>query len=181
MGAVALAALLHACGEPFSEDDLPEPIAPEAAVSAEPLTSSELSQLRAQMLTAVNNARAKARTCGATTYPAVPALTRDSRLELAAQRHSADMASKNFFSHTGSDGSSPFDRMLDAGYNFRAAGENIAAGYPDVARTLDQWLKSEGHCKNIMNAKFVHLGVGFADNSASTYKYYWTQTLGAPL
>ena len=48
----------------------------------------------------------------------------------AARDYSQVMCDKNHFSHTGPDGSSPFDRMEKAGISFQTAGENIAAGLP---------------------------------------------------
>jgi uncharacterized protein YkwD len=189
---LALFTLVAACGEGAIEEDesTPDPIADEVEATGEEaeeyastssaLTSTELNQLRDQMLAAVNKARATARTCGTKSYKAAPPLRRDSRLDNAAQGHTTEMANKNYFSHTGLNGSSPFDRMKAAGYRYRTAGENIAAGYADVARTMQQWIKSPGHCQNIMNPAYVHLGIGFAQNSSSQYKNYWTQNFGAP-
>ena len=53
----------------------------------------------------------------------------DSQLSQAAQIHSESMADDDFFSHSGIDGSSPFDRIRDTGYQYTTAAENIAAGY----------------------------------------------------
>jgi uncharacterized protein YkwD len=181
---LALTLIAAACGDAeIDEESIPDPIGEEGepvASTSSALTSTQLEQLRDQMLAAVNKARATARTCGSKSYKAAPPLRRDSRLDRAAQGHTSDMANKNYFSHTGRDGSSPFERMLDAGYNYRTAGENIAAGYSDVARTMQQWLTSAPHCQNIMNPAYVHLGIGFAQNASSTYKNYWTHNFGAP-
>ncbi len=68
--------------------------------------------------------------------------------------------------------------MTRAGYNWRAAGENIAAGYTTVRATVDGWLKSPGHCKNIMSANFTEVGVGYGYNANSTYKHYWVTDFG---
>ncbi len=60
------------------------------------------------------------------------ALAPDDRLRDAAVVQVQDMSANDFFSHTGSDGSTPGDRVLAAGYNWNqpggAVGENIAAG-----------------------------------------------------
>lgn len=133
----------------------------------------------ARVLTLVNQARAVARTCGTTAYPAAPALSRDARLDRAAAAHSTDMATRNFFSHTGSDGSSPFVRMQRQGYRYANAGENIAAGYSTADAVVAGWLKSAGHCANIMNARYVHIGISLA--RGGSYGYYWTQDFGRPL
>jgi len=50
----------------------------------------------------------------------------DSQLSQAAQVHTESMANDDFFSHYGIDGSSPFDRIQDTGYQYSTAAENIA-------------------------------------------------------
>ena len=45
-----------------------------------------------------------------------------------ATAHSRDMYNLNYFSHTDPNGTTPFDRMTHAGYNYMLAGENMAAG-----------------------------------------------------
>jgi uncharacterized protein YkwD len=127
------------------------------------------------MLTLINNARAVARSCGTTDYPAVSLVAWNCNLETAAQGHSTSMADNDFFSHTGLDDSSPADRITAAGYTWRAYGENIAAGYPDEESAMNAWLASPGHCANIMNDIFSEVGAAVATNSASTYGIYWTQ------
>lgn len=94
----------------------------------------------------------------------------------AARRHSDDMAQNNFLSHTGSDGSSPWDRMADAGYYLTTAGENVGAGYPTAADMVNGWMSSSGHRANILG-NFCDLGVGYAYSATSTYRYYWTLDL----
>lgn len=105
-------------------------------------------------------------------------LTPHSSLTMAAKRHSQDMAENNFFSHTGSDGSTPFTRMREAGYQFRTAGENIAAGYSSPQAVFTGWMNSDGHRRNILNPNYCELGVGYVYEERSTYRHYWTLTLG---
>lgn len=106
------------------------------------------------------------------------ALRSNSLLKSAAQKHSADMAKKNYFSHTGKDGRSPFDRMTDAGYSFTAAAENIAAGQRTPAGVVQGWMNSSGHRKNILNCAYTEIGVGYA--KGGSYGTYWTQDFGKP-
>lgn len=98
-----------------------------------------------------------------------------SQLIVAAQAHSDDMARHNFMSHTGSDGSSPFDRMRRYGYNFRWAGENVASGYSSPQDVMQGWMNSSGHRANILNPNFRDIGIGYARGNSS----YWTQNFGA--
>ncbi len=106
-------------------------------------------------------------------------LSEQSQLAAAARVHSNDMACNHFFSHTGSDGSSPFDRMSRQGYSFSAAAENIAAGYGSPADVVAGWMGSEGHRANILGT-YVHIGVGYTYEPNSDWGTYWTATFGSP-
>ena len=57
-----------------------------------------------------------------------PPLAMNKLLLSIARGHSEDMYNGNYFSHDDPNGTTPFDRMLHAGYNFWIAGENIATG-----------------------------------------------------
>ncbi|MBO0938453.1 CAP domain-containing protein [Fibrella sp. HMF5335] len=134
--------------------------------------------LQQEILTYLNAARSKSCLCGTTTYAPVPALALNTKLTTASDKFALDLATYNYFSHTGRDGSQPWDRMTREGYVWRAAGENIAAGYPTARAVVDGWLKSPGHCANIMSPNFKEVGVGYAYTTTSTYKYYWVTDFG---
>lgn len=100
-----------------------------------------------------------------------------SQLNAAAQAHSNDMARNNFMGHTGSDGSSMGDRIKRHGYNFRTAGENVAAGQRSPQDVMRSWMNSPGHRQNILNPNFRDIGVGYAQGGS--FGIYWTQKFGA--
>lgn len=96
----------------------------------------------------------------------------DGDLNEAAELHSEWMIANDIFSHTGSGGSSPIDRMSAAGYSFAgswAGGENIAwattrspTGYLDEVLLLhNNLMNSSGHRANILNANYREIGLGF--------------------
>lgn len=97
----------------------------------------------------------------------------NSTLTKAAQDHSEDMAATGTMSHTGSDGSSPADRITRAGYSWSAYGENVAYGYSTPAQVMNGWMTSPGHKANILNCAFKEIGVGLAQPGG-----YWTQNFG---
>ncbi|MGI5273865.1 CAP domain-containing protein [Nonomuraea sp. CA-218870] len=98
-------------------------------------------------------------------------LTHDPQLRRAAERHSADMATRGYFDHTGRNGSSVGDRIRAAGFSpVRAWGENIAMGQSTAAQVVRGWLDSPGHRQNIMNCSFTHIGVGHHSRGP-----HWTQ------
>jgi uncharacterized protein YkwD len=111
-------------------------------------------------------------------------------ISAAAQHHSADMADRNYFSHTTlgtSDG--PDERMLAHGYpaNTTWWGENIYAGYgidehgADLgsARAAFEWWKnSPGHNANMLSPNYTVIGIDRASNPTSQYRNYWTTDFG---
>ncbi len=107
----------------------------------------------------------------------LPAFKPSSALGAAARNHSVDMAQNNYMSHTGSDGSSPWDRIRAAGYSFTSAAENVGAGYPTADDMVNGWMSSPGHRANILSNE-CDIGVGYAYDAQSTYGYYWTLDLG---
>jgi uncharacterized protein YkwD len=130
------------------------------------------------MLDAVNAFRAQPQQCGASAYAAVAPLVWRCELKRAALAHSVDMATQDFFDHTGSDGSSPGVRLSREGYAGSTWGENIAAGYSSVNAVMQGWIGSPGHCANMMNASFTEFGSARYSNAASEWGVYWTQVFG---
>ena len=98
------------------------------------------------------------------------ALTLNTTLSKVAQAHSQDMALHQNMSHTGSDGSSPGDRITGAGYTWSTYGENVAYGYASPEQVMAAWMASPGHKANILNCAFKEIGVGLAQPGS-----YWTQ------
>ncbi|OZU90432.1 hypothetical protein CIL03_04605 [Virgibacillus indicus] len=82
--------------------------------------------------------------------------------------HSKDMAENNYFSHYSKDGNGLKERLAVEDIFYLAAGENIAAQYPDAAAAMEGWLNSEGHREALLNDDYTHLGAG-------VYRFYYTQ------
>ena len=146
--------------------DLPTPPAP--APSAPPTVFAT------ELLGLVNEARARGHDCDAEgVFAATGAVTLEPRLTGAAQAHAEDMNAKNYFSHTGQDGSNIGARVDRAGYAWRLVGENIGSGYTDAATVTKDWLESDGHCANLMKPDYEHMGVGKSGE-------VWVQVFGRP-
>ena len=94
------------------------------------------------------------------------------RLIMAAKNHSQDMAKINRMSHSGSDGSTIAMRAERVGYRYSYLAENVAAGQRSPEQVVDDWMKSPGHRRNILNPNITEIGVGF-------YNQYWTQVFGS--
>jgi len=131
-------------------------------------------------LALINQARSISRQCGDKVFNAVSPVTWNEVLYEAALKHSNDMATLNFFNHTGSNGYNAGTRIVEAGYNWKVYMENIAAGQKTVHSVVDGWLNSPGHCANIMNPSITEIGLAYMKNTASTYGIYWTLNGAAP-
>ena len=160
------------------------------ALAAVALTSSALAAnavvgresdatLRARVVELVNTARSHSRRCGSMRFAAAPPLSVSRKLNDAAAGHARDMARRKFFDHRGADGSQPKDRVMRAGYRPRLTGENIAFGPESAEEAVAGWLASPGHCANIMDSRFQHIGFGLATGRGRG-RIYWVQNFGAP-
>jgi uncharacterized protein YkwD len=146
--------------------------------SPPPLNAAAVEQ---RVLELTNAARAESRRCGDDLYPAAPPVTLSPRLYEAALDHSRDMAEHGLASHLGTDGSRTSERITRAGYAWRVAGENVAAGQHDPDAVVAAWLASPGHCATLMQAFFTEMGVAFALAPSQDPSIYWTQDFAAPL
>ncbi|OFY46794.1 MAG: hypothetical protein A2X22_04845 [Bacteroidetes bacterium GWF2_49_14] len=143
-----------------------------ASCSAEE-PGDELMFSRSKLLREVNSARNKGRFCGTKWYKAVNPVKWNQQLELAARDHSKDMFDNQFFSHTGSDGKNVDDRIYTQHYFWSACGENVAYGALYEDEVMKEWLKSPGHCVNIMNPAYTEMGAWLTG-------MYWTQVFAKP-
>lgn len=107
----------------------------------------------------------------------LPALLESPELNRSAQSWSDWMVSNSQFTH-GSDFSS---RISAVGYDWQAAGENIATGFGTPREVVTAWMASPDHCRNILDPSFRDVGTGvnpapvpgFAGSPAT-----WTQDFG---
>jgi len=109
----------------------------------------------------------------------LPELTVNPTLTEAAQAHAADMACSGRISHTGSDGSSAYARILAFGYSPAYSEEIIyGGGGPQAAMTW--WLNDQIHRDAILNPRSTEMGVGYAYFANGSYGDYFAVELGKP-
>jgi uncharacterized protein YkwD len=146
------------------------------------LSTCGLPDFQAALLARINQLRAAGASCGtAGNFAPTGMVAWNGLLTQAADGHSRDMATQNYFSHTSLDGRSMSDRIDATGYRWSRLGENIAAGYPSVDAVMNGWIGSAGHCANLMNPSFTEVGVACVPRVGSaTYSHYWTMDLGTP-
>jgi len=117
----------------------------------------------------INSARTKA---------GLSVLTIDSQLAAAAQGHSNDMACFGLLSHTGSNGSTPYQRVSASGYTGNFRQEIIYAGGGSQA-AFDWWMNDQVHHDAILDPTATEMGVGYAYVADSAYGGYFTVEFGS--
>ncbi|MTE22593.1 hypothetical protein F0L17_26560 [Streptomyces sp. TRM43335] len=98
-------------------------------------------------------------------------------LDEAAQDHSEFMEKNNALSHHGPGRASLRERLMEAGYAWRQAGETLAHGHPDASSVVDAWMDSTPHRRIILDCGYRDVGVGLAHGRGETW---WTQIVGTP-
>ena len=104
----------------------------------------------------------------------MPEYTLSSGLCKACLDHANDQGPKGALGHTGSDGSSPWDRMARYGKASGSKAENISYGCATardviIQLIVDDGVVSRGHRDNIFDKKL--LVIGFASNSHKKYEF----------
>ncbi len=96
-------------------------------------------------------------------------LRNNSRLRDAAQSYSRNMVVNDFFDHVSPGGSTMVSRVKATRYlsgaNGWSLGENIAWGGSTRAtprETVEAWMDSAGHKRNILTGAFEEIGIGIA-------------------
>jgi uncharacterized protein YkwD len=99
-------------------------------------------------------------------------VTQDPILTRIAHDQAAAMAAKDQLDHDVLGGFNARVRPAGAG---RAA-ENIAFGYDSFPKTLDQWINSSGHRRNLLLHNGSRVGVASVKSSA-TGRTYWAMVI----
>ncbi len=86
-------------------------------------------------------------------------LTVDSRLIQAAKAKGEDMIEKDYWSHYGPNGESPWKFILASGYDYIYGGENLAKDFFSAAPIHSAWMSSPSHKSNILNSNFTNVGI----------------------
>ena len=86
----------------------------------------------------------------------LPPLHASRLLDHSAQNWTNAMVTSDVFSH----GTNFAARISAVGYDWRAAGENIATGFQTPRSVVGAWMASTGHCQNILNPSYGNVGTG---------------------
>ena len=100
-------------------------------------------------------------------------VTSDATLNRIAHEQAAAMASKDLLDHNSA--LAPFASRVAAAKSQQSA-ENIAYGYDTFPKTLDMWIDSPAHQKNLLMPGALKVGVASA-KSSTTHRTYWAMVI----
>ena len=100
------------------------------------------------------------------------------QLSAAAQEHTFDVARFAYTGHTGADGSTPAERLIQFGYGAGYAGEATAWGFEYPHQAVEFWVNSPAHRRIILNANATDVGVGYSVDFNAPSVWYWTAEFG---
>lgn len=89
----------------------------------------------------------------------LPKLATSELLNKAACLKLDDMVANNYWSHDKPDGTTPWTFIEAAGYNYTAAGENLAFGQLTTTQVMNDWINSPKHKENLVNTHWKEQGV----------------------
>ena len=87
-------------------------------------------------------------------------LSLNRELSRAAQMKAHDMLANQYWAHTAPDGTEPWAWFDRVGYDYVAAGENLARDFKTNQGVVAAWMNSSEHRENVLNAGYTEVGFG---------------------
>ncbi len=109
----------------------------------------------------------------------LPPLVSSGKLNDSAQGWTDSMVASGNFSE-----GDPGARISAVGFNWSTVGENIATGYDTPRQAVAAWMRSQGHCYNILDPVYTEVGTGVNRRGVSGFgssSATWTQDFGLPM
>jgi uncharacterized protein YkwD len=157
-----------------------------AAVTADAGTSSgtapattcsfdENADFVTQLLTLINDER---------TGAGLPALTVNAQLATAAKDHAVDMLCNDYLSHISLDGSTPEDRVREAGFTASLVVEDLYALHPayggNPQSAFDWWMGDAESKADLLNANTTVAGIAYVTSDESLLGGYFVVVSASP-
>jgi len=92
------------------------------------------------------------------TNAGLTALSLNGELSSAAFAKANDMITDNYWAHVAPDGTTPWNFISNAGYQYTAAGENLAKDFNTSSGIISGWMGSQTHKDNVLNSTYQDVG-----------------------
>ncbi|MCO4274283.1 CAP domain-containing protein [Pseudarthrobacter sp. HLT3-5] len=100
----------------------------------------------------------------------LPPLTMDRKLNSSSQAKAHDLVTNQYWSHTAPDGSTAWDFINEASYDYKTAGENLAKCYDSADAVVNAWIASPSH-EAVLVADYQDAGFGLQHNDNDNCEY----------
>ncbi|HOD01166.1 MAG TPA: CAP domain-containing protein [bacterium] len=100
----------------------------------------------------------------------VPPLKLNAELSAAAEKKAQDMFKDGYWAHVAPDGTEPWDFILDEGYDYIYAGENLAKNFSNSKEVVEAWFKSPSHKSNLIGANYDEVGFAVVNGVMDGYE-----------
>lgn len=101
----------------------------------------------------------------------LPALKVNEKLAKAANLKANYMFEKDFWAHIAPDGTAPWKFILDSGYKYLYAGENLAKDFQSSSDVVSAWMASKaGHRENILGRNYTDIGVAVVNGTLGGFQ-----------
>jgi uncharacterized protein YkwD len=135
----------------------------------------ENAQFVTQLQTLINDER---------TGAGLPALTVNTQLATAAKDHAVDMLCNNYLSHVSLDGSTPEQRVQEAGFTASLVVENLYALHPayggNPQSAFDWWMGDDAARADLLNANTTVVGLAYVTSEESLLGGYFVVVSARP-
>jgi uncharacterized protein YkwD len=149
--------------------------APGGTASAATCSFDENADFVTQLQTLINDERTSA---------GLPALTVNAQLTEAAEAHAAEMICNDYLSHIGLDGSTPEDRVREAGFSASLVLENLYALHPafggNPQSAMDWWMGDADSRDDLLNADTTEVGIAYVTSDESLLGGYFVVVSASP-
>lgn len=85
-------------------------------------------------------------------------LTTNQQLDAAAYKKAKDMCDQQYWSHVGPGEKQPWQWVIEEGYTYSQAGENLARDFSTAEEVINAWMASPTHQENILNELYKEIG-----------------------
>lgn len=97
-------------------------------------------------------------------------LVLNEKLSKAALEKAKYMFEKDFWAHTAPDGTEPWYFVLNQGYDYAFAGENLARNFNSSTEVVEAWIKSSSHRENLVSDNYDEVGFGVVNGVLNGYE-----------